>query len=239
MKIAILGYGKMGKIIESIALERGHSISLKSDREGFEVSELKGSDVAIEFSVPGAAVENIKKCIQANVPVVVGTTAWYDSYDEMRKLVLSENGALLTATNFSIGVNIFFDINRRLAKLMNPHSDYDVQIDEIHHLQKLDAPSGTGITIAEGILEEIDRKKQWVCQEGNNVPETTSLDLKIIAHREPGVPGTHEVTYSSEIDTIELKHTAHNRKGFAQGSVIAAEWLVDKKGVFTMKDVLK
>lgn len=238
MKIAILGYGKMGKIIEELALQRGHTISVKTDRAGFVPDDIRGSDVAIEFSIPTAAPGNIRNCIKAGVPVVVGTTAWYEHFNEIKSAVLEKNGSLLTATNFSIGVNIFFEINRRLAEMMNPYEEYDVEVDEIHHLQKLDAPSGTGITIADGIISELDRKKQWVCQEGDNQAETSSLDLKIVSHREKGVPGTHEVHYNSEIDSIKIKHTAHNRKGFALGSIVAAEWLSDKTGVFTMKDVL-
>jgi len=238
MKIAIIGYGKMGKAIEKLAVDRGHEISLKVGRDGFTEEDLDGSDVAIEVSVPDAAAENISTCLRAGIPVVVGTTAWYDNYDDIAELSTAYGTPLLCATNFSVGVNIFFEINRRLAELMNPQGEYDVSMEEVHHLQKLDAPSGTAISIADDILKRVDRKNEWVCQEGDNRTETGPLDLNIEAKREEGVPGTHVVKYSSEIDTIEISHTAHNRQGFALGAVLAAEWIPGKRGIHSMKDVL-
>jgi 4-hydroxy-tetrahydrodipicolinate reductase len=238
VKIALLGYGKMGKAIEQIALERGHDICLKVGREGFAPADLGKCDVAIEFSIPATVVGNIQNCFAANVPVVVGTTAWYDDFEKIKAQCINEGKSLLTATNFSIGVNMFFELNKYLANLMNLHPSYDVHMEEIHHLQKLDAPSGTGITLAEGIISELDRKNKWIGQEGDNEVGGTSLDLKIISKREPNVPGTHSIHYKSDVDSIEIKHTAHNRTGFALGSVIAAEWLVGKQGVFGMNDVL-
>lgn len=235
MKVAILGYGKMGKVIESILLERGHEISLKINRSNadFDLKELTESDVAIEFSIPGAATQNIRKCFQANVPVVVGTTAWYDDFNVITEECKAQNQTLFYASNFSLGVNIFFEINRKLAAMMNQFEDYNVDIDEIHHTQKLDAPSGTAITTAEVILKELDRKKNWKL----NTEETLS-DIKITAQRIPDVPGTHTVKYESEIDVISFEHRAKSRKGFALGSVLAAEFVIGKKGIFGMKDLL-
>jgi 4-hydroxy-tetrahydrodipicolinate reductase len=242
LKIAILGYGKMGQIIEEIALERGHTISLKVGIEGFQPEDLKNTDVAIEFSVPQAAAENIKKCAEAKTPVVVGTTAWYERYDEVSDYIQEKGGAMLAATNFSIGVNVFFMVNRYLSKLMNGQEDYDVYMKEIHHLQKLDAPSGTAITLAEGILEELDRKNNWVHHENpteNKMSSDNPLDLHVYSDRKQGVPGTHRIVFENSIDKITIEHEAKNRKGFALGSVLAAEWLHGKKGVFTMQDLLK
>lgn len=236
MKLALIGYGKMGKEIEKIALERGHTIILKVDIENknFALEDLKNCDVAIEFTNPEAAIHNIKSCFNANVPVVIGTTGWYQFFEEVRTACMNDNRAMLYATNFSIGVNIFFDINRRLAKLMNDQKNYEVTIEEIHHTQKLDAPSGTAITIAEGIIGELDRKDQWTS--GESKPAN---HLNIFSQRIDNIPGTHIVKYSSSVDDIEISHVAHNRKGFALGAVLAAEWIKDKKGVFTMSDVLK
>lgn len=236
MKIALLGYGKMGKEIEQIVLSKGYEISLKvtSQNADFTSEELKDSDVAIEFSRPEFAIENIKKCFEANVPVVVGTTGWYHHFNEIKDLCDQNNQALLYATNFSVGVNIFFKINQLLAKYMNHQPSYRVEVEEIHHTQKLDAPSGTGISIGQQIIDEIDGLKSW-----ENNPSTDKAVLPILSKRIDPAPGTHTVTYKSEIDTISMTHEAHNRKGFASGSVLAAEWLVDKKGVFTMEDVLK
>jgi len=236
MNIAIIGYGKMGKEIERIALERGHSISLKISSKNaseFNVENLKNTDAAIEFTNPDLAVFNINTCIDAKVPVVVGTTGWYDEYESIKEKVLSVGSTLLAATNCSIGVNIFFKVNEVLAKMMNKQTAYAVELDEIHHTQKLDSPSGTAITLAEGVLNNLDRKNKWVNEKSNNEDE-----LSIISHRINDVPGTHSIKYSSDIDDIEIKHIAHNRQGFALGAVVAAEYIHDKKGIFTMHDVL-
>lgn len=239
MRIALIGYGKMGKAIEKIALERGHEITgIASSQSSIENIDFNIVDVAIEFTIPELAVNHIKYCTDKKTPIVVGTTAWNEQLKDVSNYVNQGNGALLYASNFSIGVNIFFEMNRQLAKIMNHHSDYTAHVDEIHHLQKLDAPSGTAITIAEGIIEESAEINNWKHEE-NIKPQTNKNELSITSFREEGVPGTHQVTYTSEIDTIEIKHTAHNRKGFALGAVIAAEWLFDKQGVFTMKDVIK
>ncbi|MGB0882285.1 MAG: 4-hydroxy-tetrahydrodipicolinate reductase [Vicingaceae bacterium] len=236
MNIAIIGYGKMGKEIEKVALERGHTVSLKISSKNsydFTFDNLKEVDVAIEFTNPDLAIPNINVCIESNTPVVVGTTGWYNQFAEVRNKVLENNGSLLYATNCSIGVNLFFKLNKQLAQLMNKHKAYNVSMEETHHTQKLDAPSGTAITLAEGIIENNDVKDLWVKggAKANN-------QLSVVAHRIENVPGTHQIKYSSEIDDIEIKHTAHNRKGFAMGAVIAAEFITDKKGIFTMEDVL-
>jgi 4-hydroxy-tetrahydrodipicolinate reductase len=232
MKIALLGYGKMGKAIEAIAIERGHSIAYKTSR-AFDVEDIKSADVAIEFSVPQSAVSNIKKCFAVDVPVVVGTTGWYDQFEEVNKDCLDAGNSLLYATNFSVGVNVFWEINKKLAALMNNQQEYNVSMKEIHHVHKLDSPSGTAITTAEQIIDGLDRKASWI--EG----EAKSNELEIVAERENEVPGTHIVSYESEIDKIELSHEAKGRKGFALGAVLAAEWILEKRGVFTMKDMLK
>lgn len=230
MKIALLGYGRMGKEIEKIALQRGHEIVLTiSDNTEYEISK---ADVAIDFSVPSAAFNNISTCFTNNIPVISGTTGWLDKYDEAIELCKQKNGAFIYASNFSLGVNIFFELNNQLARMMNSLSDYNISLEEIHHTKKLDAPSGTAITLAEGIIEN-SNKSDW------KLDTTDSSDsIPIIAKRIPDVPGTHVVEYSSEVDTIEIKHTAHNRQGFALGAVVAAEWILNKKGVFSMKDVL-
>ena len=236
MKIALIGYGKMGKEIEKFALINGHEISLKvgSQNADFEASELLGTDVAIEFSRPENAISNIKKCFEANVPVVVGTTGWYDSFEEIENICISRNQSLLFATNFSIGVNLFFKLNTHLANLMNAHKQYSVEVEEIHHTQKLDAPSGTGISIAEQIIENNNLKNNWI----NEISEKEE-ELSIISKRIDKVPGTHSVYYKSDVDEIEIKHTAHSRSGFAKGALLAAEWLAkNKDGIFTMQDVL-
>lgn len=235
LNIALIGYGKMGKIIEEIALSRGHRIGLKVTRDNadFTVEDLKDIDVAIEFSIPKGAVPNIQKCIEANVPVAIGTTGWYEHLDEIVAATQKNGGCILPATNFSIGVNIFFEINRHLAALMAKQKQYDPMITEIHHTQKLDAPSGTAITLAEGILENSDVKNTWVKEEANLESELAIKSLRI-----EDVPGTHEIVYDSEIDTIKIEHIAKNRKGFGLGAVLAAEFIVDKKGVYSMKDVL-
>jgi 4-hydroxy-tetrahydrodipicolinate reductase len=235
MKIAILGYGKMGKVIEEIALKRGHSIPLKINRENldFDLELLSACDVAIEFSSPESAIENINKCFDANVPVVVGTTGWYAEFNAVQERCISENKGLLYATNFSVGVNIFYEINKKLAALMDANSQYEVKVEETHHTQKLDAPSGTAISLAEGIIDNLDRKDSW-----KNDMIVFENELGIDSKRIEDVPGTHIVKYESEIDVIEIKHEAKNRNGFAFGAVLAAEYMNDKKGIFTMKDVL-
>lgn len=230
MKIALLGYGKMGKVIEKIALERGHEIVLrKSATDTFE--GLEKADVAIDFSIPVAAVANISACLNAGIPVISGTTGWLDAYPEMVSLCETKKGAFIYGSNFSLGVNIFFEINDYLARIMSKFSQYKIQMEEIHHTQKLDAPSGTAITLAKTIIEH-SNYSGWTLE---NAKEN---EIRIEAKRIENVPGTHTVTYNSEVDAIEIKHTAHNREGFGLGAVIAAEWLLHKTGVFTMKDVL-
>ena len=236
MYIALLGYGKMGKAIEEIAIQRGHQVVLKIDEfsiKDFTAENIKKADVAIEFTNPHSAYENIRKTIEWGVPVVSGSTGWTDKLEEMKSFCKEQNGAFIYASNFSVGVNIFFEINKKLATLMAPHTNYEVILDETHHTQKKDAPSGTAITLAEQILEQVARKKKWV-----NELSDDPADLEIISQRVDPAPGTHSVKYSSPIDDIEIIHTAHNRKGFATGAVLAAEYLVGKKGFFTMKDVL-
>ena len=231
MKIALLGYGKMGKTIEQIATQRGHEIVLKIDNPQTDY-DITLADIAIEFSTPQSAYQNITHSLSQGVPVVAGTTGWLAHYDEAVKVCEEHHTAFLYASNFSVGVNIFFALNKTLAKLMAPQHNYNVYIEEIHHTQKLDAPSGTAITLAEGIIAETD-KTAW--QLGATADEKT---IPIEAKRIGTTPGTHIITYESEVDTIEIKHTAHNRTGFALGAVIAAEWLVNKKGVHTMQEVL-
>lgn len=236
MNIILIGYGKMGKAIEEIALQRGHQIVLKIDQPNlheFTQENFSKADVAIEFTSPHTAYENVKKCIGFGTPVVCGSTGWTDRLEEMKKYNAAQQGGFIYSSNFSIGVNIFFEINKRLAELMAPHPDYEVILEEVHHTQKKDAPSGTAITLAEQVLERLKRKKQWVNELSDN-PE----DLEIISQREDPAPGTHHVKYSSAIDDIEIIHTAHSRKGFASGAVLAAEFLAGRKGFFTMKDVL-
>lgn len=231
MKIALLGYGKMGKTIERLAIERGHSISHKITTD-IENTDLSDADVAIDFSVPMAAFKNIKTCIKYNLPVVSGTTGWLDNYEQAVKLCEAENSAFLYASNFSIGVNLFFELNEKLAKMMDPFQNYKVAIEEVHHLQKLDAPSGTAISLAQQIIGN-SRKEGW------QLDHAEENEIPITAKREDNVPGTHTVSYNSEIDSIEIKHTAHSREGFALGAIIAAEWIKNKKGVFSMRDVLQ
>jgi 4-hydroxy-tetrahydrodipicolinate reductase len=230
MKIALLGYGKMGKEIEKIALQRGHEIVLKkSSASSFEGLEL--ADVAIDFSVPTSAVTNISACLNSGVPIVSGTTGWLENYNQMTALCQEKQGAFIYGSNFSLGVNIFFELNEYLAKIMAKFNQYQVAMEEIHHTQKLDAPSGTAISLANGIINASDYK-DWTLE------NPKSDEILIDAKRIENVPGTHSVFYNSEVDLIEIKHLAHNRTGFALGAVLAAEWIVDKKGVFTMKDVL-
>ncbi|WP_166921806.1 4-hydroxy-tetrahydrodipicolinate reductase [Flavobacterium poyangense] len=230
MKIALLGYGKMGKVIERIALERGHEIVLKKD-ENNTYDGLSTADVAIDFSVPAAAVDNISNCFHSNVPVVSGTTGWLEHYDKMEALCKEKQGGFISSSNFSLGVNIFFELNEYLAKIMAQFDSYKVTMEEIHHTQKLDAPSGTAISLAKGVIEN-SAYANWTLEE----PKANEIHIE--AKRIGDVPGTHTVTYDSAIDSIELKHTAHNREGFALGAVIAAEWLAGKKGIYSMKDVL-
>lgn len=242
MKIALLGYGKMGQIIERFAIERGHEIVLKisiDNLEDLNATNLSKADVAIDFSAPSAAVDNIYKCFEAQVPVVVGTTGWYGKLQQIKDDCLNTGNTLLYGSNFSIGVNIFFHLNKVLAKLMNNYPAYDVQVEEIHHTQKLDSPSGTAMTIAEDIIEEIDRKSEWLNEViGTPIPDVVKNDqLLIESHRIENIPGTHTVVYSSEVDDIEIKHTAHSRAGFALGAVIAAEWLEKKQGFYSIADI--
>ncbi len=230
MKIALLGYGKMGKVIEQIALERGHEIVLRKSIDD-SYDGLETADVAIDFSAPDAAVANISTSLNLNIPVVSGTTGWLDDYHKMTRLCEEKNTAFIYGSNFSLGVNLFFELNDYLAKMMSRFPEYKIEMEEIHHTQKLDAPSGTAISLANSIINHTNYNN-WTLEN----PQAD--ELKIDAKRIENVPGTHSVFYNSKVDTIEIKHTAHNREGFALGSVIAAEWIVGKKGVFTMKDVL-
>lgn len=245
MKIALIGYGKMGKEIEKIALQNGHEVVLKihaDNLEEFNIDNLKKADVAIEFTTPHSVKSNIMKCADAGIPVVVGTTAWYHDFEEIASYVNAKSSALFYATNFSIGVNLFFKINEMVADLMKDFS-YQLSMDEIHHTQKLDAPSGTAITTAEHILKNYVSKNSWtnkIVTEQENRLDTNSnnSELLIRSIRKDAVPGTHTVYYDSEVDTIEITHTAHNRIGFASGAVKAAEWIINKKGIFNMNDML-
>jgi len=230
MKIALFGYGKMGKMIERMALDRGHSITAKVDIGTTDIN-FSNMDVAIDFSTPDAAFGNITACLEQGIPVISGTTGWLTNYDKVVELCNKKKGAFIYASNFSLGVNLFFELNRYLAKMMHNLKAYKIVLEEIHHTQKLDAPSGTAITLAEGIIENTDYKG-WKLDEGD---EST---LPIISKRIGTVPGTHTISYQSEVDNVEIKHTAHNREGFALGAVIAAEWISGKTGVFSMKDVL-
>jgi 4-hydroxy-tetrahydrodipicolinate reductase len=236
MKIAIIGYGKMGKTIERLAEAEGHEVVLKigvENLEDFTTENLQKADVAIEFSHPESAFENVVKCFEARLPVVCGTTAWLSQLAEAKAKCALNNTAFLYASNFSIGVNIFFEVNKYLAKMMNTQPQYEPNMNEIHHTQKLDAPSGTGITLAEGILENIIRKTHWVNQKA-----ATSEELTLTSERIDNVSGTHSISYDSPIDSIEITHTAHSREGFASGAILAAQWLIDKKGNFTMREML-
>lgn len=236
MKLALIGYGKMGKTIEEIALQRGHTIVLKIDIDNasdFTKENLKDADAAIEFTSPHSAFENIKRLMQFGTATVCGSTGWLEKLNEIHDLCKQYNAAFLYASNFSVGVNVFFEVNKRLASLMAAHNDYEIGITEIHHTEKKDAPSGTAITLAEQVLENISRKKSWVNHISDNVDE-----LEILSERIDPSPGTHKVKYSSPIDDIEIIHTAHSRKGFALGAVLAAEYIADKKGIYSMKDVL-
>lgn len=235
MRVALVGYGKMGKAIEQILLERNHTISKTISIDNpQEISEItsENTDVAIEFTAPEAAFNNITTCIGQGVSVVSGSTGWLDNFTEVEELVNSNSGGFFYASNYSLGVNIFFKLNKVLAKMMNGH-EYHSSMLEVHHTQKLDAPSGTAITLAEGMIENIENKSGWV-----NEPTNQSDKIGIVSERTENVPGTHVVKYESDIDAIEISHVAHSRKGFAMGAVLAAEWLVGKKGVFSMDDLL-
>lgn len=237
MKIALIGYGKMGKEIEQIALDRNHTTPLKIDinnQHEFTIENLKGVDVAIEFSKPETAIDNIRKCFAAGIPIVCGTTGWHESFEIIKQECISTNNTLFYATNYSLGVGIFAKVNQYLARIMNNFPQYEVSMVETHHTQKLDAPSGTAITLAEDILKNIVRKKNWQLN-GQDNKET----LNIAAVRRDTVPGIHTITYDSPVDFIEITHDAKNRKGLALGAVVAAEFLISKKGVFSMDDLLK
>jgi 4-hydroxy-tetrahydrodipicolinate reductase len=236
MKIALIGYGKMGKAIEEIAMKNGHEIVLKitsQNTSDFNIENLQQADVAIEFTNPHSTVANLKKCFDAHVPVVCGSTGWLDQWQEIESYCAEKKGTLLFASNFSVGVNIFFELNRKLAMLMSNRTEYNISIEEIHHTQKKDAPSGTAITLAECILNNNHNKEKWVLGETEN-----NAELSITSKRIDPAPGTHIINYDSPIDSIEIKHTAHNRVGFASGAVIAAEYIFEKIGIFRMKDVL-
>jgi len=231
MKIALFGYGKMGKVIEKIAKKRGHKIIFKIDENSTNY-DLKKVDIAIDFSTPKAAFSNIIMALENCIPIISGTTGWLEHYNKAVKICNEKNGTFLYASNFSLGVNIFFEINRQLAKIMNKHPEYAIKMKEIHHIEKIDAPSGTAITLAESIIKETDYEK-WSLNK-----DFKENEISIEAERLSDNTGTHEVIYKSETDEIKIKHAAENREGFALGAVIAAEWLIDKKGVFSMKDVL-
>ena len=234
MRILLLGYGKMGKTIEQICLQRGHHIAgiIDATDDQRDSYSNENVDAAIEFSQPDAAVANILWCIERNIPVISGTTGWLDQWDEVTNKVKSANGTLFYASNYSIGVNIFFRLNRQLASMMDHFENYDMAMEEIHHTEKMDSPSGTAITLAKGILAELKRKKSWTEENGS------SEQILIRSFREPDVPGTHMIKYVSEEDTLEIKHTAHSRKGFANGAVQVAEWIKGKKGILGMDDFL-
>lgn len=235
MNIALIGYGKMGKEIEKIALKRNHTIVLKVDMDNKDTvtaADFKKADVAIEFTTPHTVLDNIKKCFDADVPIVVGTTGWYENFDKVKAEALKGNKTLFYATNYSLGVNLFFKVNKYLAELMNKYPDYEVSMEEIHHIHKLDKPSGTAITLAEQVITKLDRKTKW------SIDSKTADTLFIEDKREGEVPGTHIIKYQSPIDDIEIMHKAHNRQGFALGSVIAAEFIKAKKGIYTMSDIV-
>jgi 4-hydroxy-tetrahydrodipicolinate reductase len=238
MRLGLVGYGKMGKEIEQAAIERGHEISvIVNSQNPIDQADFSHTDAVIEFSTPHVVKSNIHFLLDNNIPCVVGTTGWNDTLQEITQKVLATNGAMVYASNFSIGVNLFFKLNEQLAQLMNPHKDYYVSMEEVHHTQKLDAPSGTAITLAEGIIENHDSVADWSCPQGETKKEFNG-GVEITAIREEDVKGIHKICYSSSIDKISIEHEAFTRKGFAVGAVVAAEWLADKKGIFTMRDVL-
>ncbi len=231
MRIALVGYGKMGKIIDEIATKRGHEVVARLN-ESPTFENLSNPDVVIEFSNPEVAFNNIKTCLENKIPVICGTTGWLTQKPEIEQIALANDSAFMYGSNFSLGVNLFFELNEKLAAMMKNFSEYNVQLEEIHHIHKLDAPSGTAISLAEGVLKNNEKFDAW------KLEETEGNQLGIFAVRENEVPGTHSVFYRSEVDEIEIKHTAFNRNGFALGAVVAAEWIQGKKGIFTMKDVL-
>ena len=236
MKIALFGYGKMGQAIENEALKKGYEISLIINSQNAHmktVEALKDVDVIIEFSRPESAVSNIMMAIEAGTPIISGTTGWLDQMDTVRQACQNKKGAFLYASNFSIGVNLFFQLNKMLAKTMNAYPQYQPSLEEIHHTQKLDAPSGTAITLANDLLDKVDRKDAWV-----KGAASSATDLAVMSKRIDQVPGTHSIEWTSAIDTIEIKHTAHSRKGFVLGALLAAEWIVGKEGFFGKEDVL-
>ncbi len=235
MKIALIGYGKMGKEIEEIAIQRKHEIIYKFDvnDSNFTIDNLKKADIAIEFSTPNSAYQNYMKCFEANIPVVSGTTGWLNHKEELQNYVKANNKSFFYASNFSLGVNIFFKMNEFLAKIMNRYSSYNIDITETHHIQKKDAPSGTAITLAEDIINNIERKNSWINEETKDTDK-----LYINSLRKVNVPGTHTIKYKSDVDIIEITHEAKNRKGFAEGAVLAAEFLIGKKGIYNMNDLL-
>ena len=239
MNIVLAGYGKMGQMVESIAIERGHDVILKIDVDNlddFNPAKLEKACVVIEFTKPETAFDNVIRCIECGVPIVSGTTGWYARLEEAKKFCIERNGSMLCTSNFSLGVNIFFEINRQLARIMNRFPEYSANIEETHHTQKLDAPSGTAITLAEDVINEIDRIEKWKLADDDSGNHAV---LPIQAIRKDNIPGTHSVKYSSAIDDIEIIHTARNRKGFALGAVLAAEYIYERKGVFTMRDLLE
>lgn len=236
MNIALIGYGKMGKAIEQIALSKGHQIVLKIDINNaadLNAENIAKADVAIEFTGPHSAFDNVMKCLELGIPVVCGSTGWLDKWETVKANCEQKVGAMVYASNYSIGVNLFFELNKYLASLMESHSEYNVLMEEIHHTEKKDAPSGTAITLAEQVLAAISRKKHWINETAN-----ASEELSIISKRIDPAPGTHTIKYTSSVDDIEITHTAHNRIGFAGGAVLAAEFLKGKKGIYNMKDVL-
>ena len=230
MKIALLGYGKMGKEIEKISIERGHSISVIIDKED-DVKSLIGSDVAINFSTPSSAVSNIKLSLDSSIPIISGTTGWLENYNEIVEYSKNTKTSFMYASNYSLGVNLFFELNKKLTSLLNKHDQYKIALQEIHHTEKIDKPSGTALTLAEDIIKGTDYK-YW------SFKNNTNKTIKMESVRKNNVPGIHKVKYDSEIDSIEITHTAHSRKGFALGAVVAAEWIIDKKGVFNMTDMI-
>ncbi len=234
MRIALLGYGKMGKAIETIAIERGHQVVAKINSQiSLDSIDWSAVDVCIEFTRPELAPKHIAYCVQKHVPIVVGTTAWQDALTAITELVKKSNGALLYASNFSVGVNLFFELNRQLAALMKDHVAYQINVSETHHVQKLDAPSGTAVSLLNDILDNNSNYTSWALE------PTNSQQIPVQAHRTPDVPGTHEISYNSEIDSIRIEHIAHNRKGFALGAILASEFIYQRTGIFTMADVLK
>jgi len=237
MRIALIGYGKMGKIIHQLSEMKGHQIvSQITSKNSQDIGQLSRNnvDVAIEFTNPKSALSNYETLLENNIPVVTGTTGWHEAYDKLAEIVARNNGTFFHASNFSIGVNLYFEVNKHLARLINGYEAFDVSIEEIHHTEKKDAPSGTAITIANQIIQNIERKDNWTLS-----PSSDKSQIDIHAKREANVFGTHEVKYLSDIDEITIKHVARNRKGFAQGAILAAEWIHDKKGIFTMEDLLK